>query len=572
MKTLIRHLAHAAAIASVILVCLAPAEENKGENLTRSSPGGTAGRALAAKVKVGGSGHRTTVGEGDARIPVVVVRGTPYEMGWHLGRLARDDVQRFIPAAMTRLKQQLGVNDQALQDTWARTAAYSDDRFEQELLGLSDASGLPLGMLQAVHTIPLLMPYSCSSIAAWGKATEDGHLYQTRNLDWKLAVGAHDFPVVVVYLPTQGIPHVVPTFSGFIGAHTGMNVRGIVLSEMGDSPAREAPYGVHAPHFTVFFRSLLYDADSLSRALEIFKGLPHTKRYHYVFGGGRVEHRAVKIRAHMPEPPDRRMMIFKDNDPTDECAPRVLENVVYNDEGRGAFPLLKRDHGSLTAEKMIQIANKIPIRGGNVVNVVYDATALRLWVAYAKGDREAYRRPYTLIDLSTLDADKDGKPDLRQVIAGDAAAANFEITTKKAEVRVARAREGAAVFEVECPKGIGAADITLKSGAWPDSLLIRLHLRGLESFKVSDGTTTVGASVSSHGDHAVRVYRGQGNAEKGIKKGSPFWTEIRAFGAGGKPVGKVPLNHGYFEVTVPKAFLNSQTKTIKLEWIDFYRG
>ena len=418
MKCSIRYLAHAAVVASVILACTASAAEDKSDSLTQSSRDGVAGRPLAAKVKVGGSGHRTTVGEGDAQIPVVVVRGTPYEMGWHLGRLTRDEMQRFIPAAMTRLKQQLGVSDQAIQETWARTAAYSDDRFEQELLGLSDGSGLPLSTLQAVHTIPLLMPYSCSSIAAWGKATADGHLYQTRNLDWKLAVGAHDFPVVVVYLPTRGIPHVVPTFSGVIGAHTGMNVRGIVLSEMGDSSAKEAPYDVHAPHFTVFFRSLLYDADSLSRALEIFKGLPHTKRYHYIFGDGAGGTSSGQDPgAHVPEPPDRRIVIWKDNDPTDEFAPRVLENVVYNDEGRGAFPLLKRDYGALNAEKMIQIANKIPIRGGNVVNVVYDASPLRLWVSYARGDREAYLRPYTPIDLENLDADKDGKPDLQQVVA-----------------------------------------------------------------------------------------------------------------------------------------------------------
>jgi hypothetical protein len=110
------------------------------------------------------------------------------------------------------------------------------------------------------------------------------------------------------------------------------------------------------------------------------------------------------------------MVIWKDNDPNDEFAPHVLEQVVYNDEGRGAFPLLKRDYGSLNADKLIQIANAIPIRGGNVVNVVYDATALKLWVSYAKGDREAFLRPYTLIDLEKLDADKDGTPDLQAVL------------------------------------------------------------------------------------------------------------------------------------------------------------
>jgi isopenicillin-N N-acyltransferase like protein len=368
--------------------------------------------AAAARAKIGGAGHRITVGEGEARIPVVVVRGTPYEMGRHLGRLTREEMQRFVPAAMAGLKAGVGVTDQTLQETWARMAAYCDDRFEQELLGLADASGVALSTLQAVHVLPLLMPYSCSSIAAWGKATEGGHLFQTRDLDWNLEIGAHNFPVVVVYIPAQGIPHVVPTFAGVIGAHTGMNVRGIALSEMGDSPAREAPYNANAPHFTVFFRTLLYDADSLSRALEIFKALPQTKRYHFVFGDGCAEHRAVKIRAHAPEPPERRLVVWKDNDPTDEFAPAVLENVVYNDEGRGAFPLLQRDYGSLNGEKMIAIANHIPIRGSNVVDVVYDATALKLWVSYAKASQEAYKRPYVLIDLKTLDADKDGKPDL----------------------------------------------------------------------------------------------------------------------------------------------------------------
>ena len=47
-------------------------------------------------------------------------------------------------------------------------------------------------------------------------------------------------------------------------------------------------------------------------------------------------------------------------------------------------------------------------------NVVYDATALRLWVSYAKGGNEAYQRPYTYIDLKAIDANENGKPDLSE--------------------------------------------------------------------------------------------------------------------------------------------------------------
>ncbi len=362
-------------------------------------------------------GRRITVGEGEARLPLVVVRGTPYEMGRQLGELMREEMHHFVPSAMQGVSQQMHVSLESMQEAWARSAAYADDRVEQELCGLADGSGIQLGLLQAMHALPLLKPYSCSSVAAWGSATEDGHLYQTRNLDWSLEVKAHEFPVIVVYLPDRGTPHVLPTFAGMIGAHTGMNLKGIALSEMGDSPPREAPYDVHAPHFTTFFRTLLYDADSLTSALTIFRAQPMTKRYHYVFGDGLMEKRAVKIRAHAPEPPGKRLAIWNDNDPADENAPALLPGIVFNDEGRGAFPFLKENAGRLNGEKLVHLANCIPIKGGNVENVVYDATGLRLWVSYAGADREAYQRPYTKIDLLTLDADADGKPDLLPTVA-----------------------------------------------------------------------------------------------------------------------------------------------------------
>lgn len=367
---------------------------------------------FTAPTDIAGSGHRIVVGEGESAFPLAVVRGTPYEMGYHLGQCFREEIRTFVPNAVAAIAKELGADETTLVEVWSRSSAYGDDRVEQELMGLADGSGVSIRTLQAMHAVPLLMPYSCSSIAAWGEATVDGHLYQTRNLDWSMEVGAHEFPMIVVYIPDQGTPHIVPSFAGMVGAHTGMNVKGIALSEMGDASGKEAPYFIHAPHFTVLFRSMLYDADSLTSALSIFESYPHIKRYHYVFGDGRNETRAVKVRAHTPEPAGKRVQIWKDNDPNDEFSPNVLSCVVYNDEGRGAFPTLKKERGKLDGPAMVAIANSIPIKGGNVENVVYDATGMRLWVSYAKGSQEAYQRPYTLIDLKELDADRDGTPDL----------------------------------------------------------------------------------------------------------------------------------------------------------------
>ncbi len=199
-----------------------------------------------------------------------------------------------------------------------------------------------------------------------------------------------------------------------IGANCGLNAAGIAISEMGDSPERDMPYDLRAPHFTTWFRTLLYDSDSLTDALELFQKLPHSKRYHFVFGDGRTDRRAVKIRAHSPEAPGDQVRIWCDNDPGDELAPQVLPQVVYQDEGRGAFPVLKTELGQLDAAKLIALCNQIPIKGGNVLNAVFDATALRIWFSYAGGGQEAYQRPYLFVDLQALDGDADGVPDLRE--------------------------------------------------------------------------------------------------------------------------------------------------------------
>jgi isopenicillin-N N-acyltransferase-like protein len=141
--------------------------------------------------------------------------------------------------------------------------------------------------------------------------------------------------------------------------------------------------------------------------------VPPTKSYHFVFGDGRTEKKAVKIRAASgggrPRPETD---VWSDNDSADELAPKVLSCVVYHDEGRGAFPSLDSQHGKLNGEKLIALANQIPIKGGNVMNAIFDATALRVWVSYAGGGQEAYQRPYVFLDLATLDADADGQPDL----------------------------------------------------------------------------------------------------------------------------------------------------------------
>ncbi|MFO1021763.1 MAG: C45 family peptidase [Planctomycetales bacterium] len=340
-------------------------------------------------------GYLTSVGSGEDKIPVVVVKGTPYEMGRRLGELVKEDANKFINIFMKSVQtaEPQRFSDANLSAAWKTISKYTDPRFQEELKGLSEGAGIPLDLLQRAHMVPAIGDFSCSSIAAWGTATKNGHLYQTRNLDWDMHVSAQNYPCIVVYIPDQGIPHVNITFAGSIGSNTGMNAQGIVLSEMGDSPASDYPFNLEGTHFTTLFRSVLYDADGLDAAVDLFKNSHRIKKYHFVVGDGK-NLRAVKMLAHAPN-----LVIWKDNDPQDELAPKVHKDFVYQDEGRGAFAPMLKNFGKITEKDMIDVACKIPIKGGNILDVVYDATALEFWVAYAEKDVEAYKRPFVHVKL-----------------------------------------------------------------------------------------------------------------------------------------------------------------------------
>lgn len=148
----------------------------------------------------------------------------------------------------------------------------------------------------------------------------------------------------------------------------------------------------------------------------------------------------------------------------------------------------------------------------------------------------------------------------------------FKITTRRkddaVEVRTGRDR---ALFIVKSPFGISQSVIERRDAAWPKAVALRLHLKGLSSFRVSNDRVTVAAAVSiEEGKTQVRLWKDD-KEDAPLEPTSPLWTDIRIVGGDGKPVKELPVENGYFEVTLPRAFLADNPKSISLSWIDFYR-
>jgi hypothetical protein len=119
--------------------------------------------------------------------------------------------------------------------------------------------------------------------------------------------------------------------------------------------------------------------------------------------------------------------------------------------------------------------------------------------------------------------------------------------------------------------GIGHTTLACQAAAKPQDIILRVYLRGLESLTIANAKVQWKASVLSHSGHPTLLHVCQdGKDGPALTKDSPYWVEIRRCGPDGKPVTGLPPEGGWFEVPIPKALLTN-TRELKLEWIDFYR-
>ncbi len=147
----------------------------------------------------------------------------------------------------------------------------------------------------------------------------------------------------------------------------------------------------------------------------------------------------------------------------------------------------------------------------------------------------------------------------------------FKITTKRDNDRVdVKTDKDNVTFSVHSPFGISNAVIERADEKWPDAVVLRLHLKGLENFSVSNDKVKLEASISSQ-DVKLRLWK-DGKEDLPLDTKNPYWMEIRMVGSDGKVAKTIPLKDAYFEMQLPKAFFEGNPKAITLNWIDFYRN
>ena len=73
--------------------------------------------------------------------------------------------------------------------------------------------------------------------------------------------------------------------------------------------------------------------------------------------------------------------------------------IYFTMDNKKAFQHLSENNGKYDSDKMIELSQAVASKGGNLVNVVYDATDLEMWIAFAEKEQDACQRPYVHLSL-----------------------------------------------------------------------------------------------------------------------------------------------------------------------------
>ncbi len=362
---------------------------------------------------------------------VLHLKGSPYEMGFQHGALAREQVHKAmarVDELLQKAKDEVGLPRFAaeflLGAEYRLCLPYIPERYQREMEGLADGAGVDLNILRGMLVISELTERYCSAFAVFGKATGNDKLYHGRNLDWVIDAGLQDDAALILYDPDGYVPFASAGYFGMTGVLSGMNMQGISISQIG---AVNTDGSFTGTPLMVMLRRILEEAKDVDTATGIVANAKRCVGYNYVIADGKAKTaRACETCAH-------HCAIFTDNDPKETVEYAIpIENAVfradeamdptvrrtqtcskgypnmpygsesYDHRYKGMATDIKAHYGAIDEKVALDILKNAAMRNTNLHSVLYNSTDLEMWVAHAKGTEDAWKQPYVHYDLKKL--------------------------------------------------------------------------------------------------------------------------------------------------------------------------
>lgn len=330
---------------------------------------------------------------------VLLLAGTPQEMGRAHGTLLREDIRSacqivllFARAADIAKTGRLAAG--TLEKAYQRAEPFIPARYQEELQGLAEGSGVPLKTLRLVNIFP--EQFHCSGFALFGRATKDRRLLHGRVLDYITEIGLQKHAVTILARPSGYNAFVNVSYSGFIGSVTGMNDKQVAIGEMGGRGEGQWD-GVPMP---LLVRKALEEGGTLEQAVDVFRTARRTCEYYYVVSDGK----GPDARGLYCTPEE--FTALKPGQKHDRLPDALDDAVIFSagDRLKRLLGLVRQGYGTIDPPAALDLMLRPVAMKGNLHDVLFAPREMEMWVAHASGDLgrvdyQACFQPYVHYDL-----------------------------------------------------------------------------------------------------------------------------------------------------------------------------
>ena len=328
---------------------------------------------------------------------LVVLAGTPEQIGTAHGELLKDESQRCIDSVLNAFGSVQTIASgrwfrHDLAAAYARLRPFIPPDHIAETRALAVSLGQSPELLEQLNVFPEM--FHCSGFAVFNSATVDGKLYHGRVLDYMTTIGLQDAATTFVVSVDGKIPFANVGYAGFTGSVSGMNMQAISLGEMG---GRGEGQWDGVPMATLMRRAL-EECSTLEQVTDLWTKSPRTCEYYYVFADGKTND-AVGVAA----TPEKIELIRPGQ--ADERLGEGIKDAVVLSAGSRLETLRARvteNHGKIDTQKAMWLMSRPVAMSSNLHNVLFIPADRVFYVANADHDTPAADRPYVKFDLNAL--------------------------------------------------------------------------------------------------------------------------------------------------------------------------
>lgn len=216
------------------------------------------------------------------QLPVLMVAGTPEEIGQQIGTLTRQPLERLLTFPKGYIKSF------GYESAWPALVQVSKSMVPQfpsdhlkELDALAKQAGIDREQAIVGNTFADIKKVAgCSTLIVEADRSATGGLLFGRNLDYPTLGFLQDYTLVTVYRPNGKHAFVSIGFPGMIGCLSGMNEKGLALAvlEVNETKDDSPKFDPRGTPYAMCFRRLLEECSTVKEAENSLRSMKRTTR------------------------------------------------------------------------------------------------------------------------------------------------------------------------------------------------------------------------------------------------------------------------------------------------------